>query len=114
MNYVVLLKRLLLLVWAIWLSVVVLTNLADAGKSLGLGRIVGFRIRQLETDSRNNGTVRNTCRRERDFLRRRHPVGSGRGTAVLAGRVELSRPKFGTQGGVWSLYDLAAFVACLP
>jgi hypothetical protein len=35
-NYVVLLKRLLLLFWAIWLSVVFLTNLADAVKSLGL------------------------------------------------------------------------------
>jgi hypothetical protein len=32
----ILLKRLLLLFWAVWLSVVVLTNLADAGKGLGL------------------------------------------------------------------------------
>jgi hypothetical protein len=35
-NHVILLKRLLLLVWAVWLSVVLLTNLADAGKGLGL------------------------------------------------------------------------------
>ena len=36
MNHVILLKRLLLLFWAVWLSVVFLTNLADAGKGLGL------------------------------------------------------------------------------
>jgi hypothetical protein len=35
-NPVVLLKPLLLLVWAIWLSAVFLTNLADAGKGLRL------------------------------------------------------------------------------
>jgi hypothetical protein len=35
-NPVVLLKRLLLLFWAVWLSVVFLSNLADAGKGLGL------------------------------------------------------------------------------
>jgi hypothetical protein len=35
-NHVILLKRLLLLFWAVWLSVVVLSNLADAGKGLGL------------------------------------------------------------------------------
>jgi hypothetical protein len=35
-NYISLLQRLLLLFWAIWLSVVFLTNLADAGKGLGL------------------------------------------------------------------------------
>jgi hypothetical protein len=35
-NHVRLLKRFLLFFWAVWLSVVVLTNLADAGKSLGL------------------------------------------------------------------------------
>lgn len=35
MNCVVLLKRLLLLFWAVWLSVVFLSNLADAGKGLG-------------------------------------------------------------------------------
>jgi hypothetical protein len=35
-NHVILLKRLLLLFWAVWLSVVFLTNLADAGKGLGL------------------------------------------------------------------------------
>jgi hypothetical protein len=35
-NHVVLLKRLLLLLWAVWLSVVFLSNLADAGKGLGL------------------------------------------------------------------------------
>jgi hypothetical protein len=33
---VILLKRLLLLFWAVWLSVVFLSNLADAGKGLGL------------------------------------------------------------------------------
>lgn len=36
MNQVILLKRLLLLFWAVWLSVVILSNLADAGKGLGL------------------------------------------------------------------------------
>jgi hypothetical protein len=35
-NHVILLKRLLLLFWAGWLSVVFLSNLADAGKGLGL------------------------------------------------------------------------------
>jgi hypothetical protein len=35
-NQVIVLKRLLLLFWAVWLSVVLLTNLADAGKGLGL------------------------------------------------------------------------------
>jgi hypothetical protein len=35
-NHVILLKRLLLLFWAVWLSVVFLSNLADAGKGLGL------------------------------------------------------------------------------
>jgi hypothetical protein len=35
-NYVILLKRLLLLFWAVWLSSVFLGNLADAGKALGL------------------------------------------------------------------------------
>ena len=35
MNCAVLLKRLLLLFWAIWLSVVFLSNLADAAKGLG-------------------------------------------------------------------------------
>jgi hypothetical protein len=35
-NHVVFLKRLLLLFWAIWFSVVFLTNLADGGKALGL------------------------------------------------------------------------------
>jgi hypothetical protein len=35
LNHVVLLKRLLLLFWAIWLSVVFLSNLADAAKGLG-------------------------------------------------------------------------------
>jgi hypothetical protein len=35
-NHVILLKRLLLLVWAAWLTVVFLSNLADAGKALGL------------------------------------------------------------------------------
>jgi hypothetical protein len=36
MNPAILLKRLLLLFWAIWLSVVFLSNLADAGKASGL------------------------------------------------------------------------------
>ncbi len=36
MNHSVLLKRLLLLFWAVWLSVVFLTNLTGAGKGLGL------------------------------------------------------------------------------
>ena len=36
MNHVILLKRLLLLVWAVWLTVVFLSNLADAGKGVGL------------------------------------------------------------------------------
>ncbi len=36
MNHVLLLKRLLLFFWAVWLSVVFLSNLADAGKGLGL------------------------------------------------------------------------------
>ena len=36
MNHVNYLKRSLLLFWAVWLSVVFLTNLADAGKGLGL------------------------------------------------------------------------------
>lgn len=36
MNHILLLKQLLLLFWAIWLSVVFLSNLADAGKGLGL------------------------------------------------------------------------------
>ncbi|HTU93159.1 MAG TPA: hypothetical protein VMF69_23975 [Gemmataceae bacterium] len=36
MNHVILLKRLLLLFWAVWLSVVFFSNLADAGKGLGL------------------------------------------------------------------------------
>jgi hypothetical protein len=35
-NPVILLKRLLLLLWATWFSVVFLTNLADAAKCLGL------------------------------------------------------------------------------
>jgi hypothetical protein len=35
-NKVILLKRLLLLFWAIWFTVVFLSNLADAGKGLGL------------------------------------------------------------------------------
>jgi hypothetical protein len=35
-NHVILLKRLLLLFWAVWLSIVFLTNLADGGKGLGL------------------------------------------------------------------------------
>src|SRR5262245_39810601 len=35
-SHSMLLKRLLLLFWAVWLSVVFLTNLADAGKGLGL------------------------------------------------------------------------------
>jgi hypothetical protein len=35
-GQVILLKRVLLLFWAIWLSVVFLTNLADAAKGLGL------------------------------------------------------------------------------
>jgi hypothetical protein len=33
--HVIFFKRLLLLFWAVWLSVVFLTNLADAGKGLG-------------------------------------------------------------------------------
>lgn len=36
MKHVVFLKRLLLLFWAVWLSIVFLSNLADAGKGLGL------------------------------------------------------------------------------
>jgi hypothetical protein len=36
MNQVILFKRLVLLFWAVWLSVVFLSNLADAGKGLGL------------------------------------------------------------------------------
>lgn len=36
MNHVILLKRLLLLFWAVWMSVVFLSNLTDAGKGLGL------------------------------------------------------------------------------
>lgn len=36
MNHVLLLKRLLLFFWAVWLSVVFLSNLADAGTGLGL------------------------------------------------------------------------------
>jgi hypothetical protein len=35
-NRVILLKRLLLLFWALWLTVVFLTNLANAGQALGL------------------------------------------------------------------------------
>jgi hypothetical protein len=35
-NHVILLKCLLLLFWAVWLTVVFLSNLADAGKGLGL------------------------------------------------------------------------------
>jgi hypothetical protein len=34
-NHAIFLKRLLLLFWAVWLSVVFLSNLADAGKGLG-------------------------------------------------------------------------------
>jgi hypothetical protein len=36
MTHAIFLKRLLLLFWALWLSVVFITNLADAGKALGL------------------------------------------------------------------------------
>jgi hypothetical protein len=36
MPHHILLKRLLLLFWAVWLTVVFLSNLADAGKGLGL------------------------------------------------------------------------------
>jgi hypothetical protein len=36
MPHVVFLKRILLLFWAVWLTIVFLTNLADAGKILGL------------------------------------------------------------------------------
>lgn len=36
MNYVSLLKRSFLFVWAVWLTVVFLSNLADAGKEAGL------------------------------------------------------------------------------
>ena len=36
MNHAILLKRLLLLFWATWLTVVFLSNLADAGKAWGL------------------------------------------------------------------------------
>jgi hypothetical protein len=36
MNHVVRVKRLLLLFWAVWLSVVFLSNLADASKALGV------------------------------------------------------------------------------
>ncbi len=36
MNPVIFLKRLLLLLWAVWLSIVFLSNLADAAKELGL------------------------------------------------------------------------------
>ncbi len=36
MSHAILLKRLLLLFWAAWISVVFLTNLADAGKASGL------------------------------------------------------------------------------
>lgn len=36
MNRVIFLKRLLLFLWAVWLNVVFLSNLADAGKGLGL------------------------------------------------------------------------------
>ena len=36
MSQVILLKRVLLLFWAVWLSVVFLSNLADAGKGIGL------------------------------------------------------------------------------
>jgi hypothetical protein len=35
-NHVIFLKRILLLFWAVWLSVVFLSNLADALKGLGL------------------------------------------------------------------------------
>jgi hypothetical protein len=36
MNHVILVKRLLLLFWAVWWSVVFLSNVADAGKGLGV------------------------------------------------------------------------------
>ncbi len=36
MNHVIFLKRSLLIFWAVWLSVVFLSNLADAGKEAGL------------------------------------------------------------------------------
>jgi hypothetical protein len=36
MIYVILFKRSILLVWAVWFSVVFLSNLLDAGKGLGL------------------------------------------------------------------------------
>ena len=36
MNYVILLKRLLLFFWAVWLSIVFLSNLTDAAKGLDL------------------------------------------------------------------------------
>ncbi len=36
MNHVIFLKRVLLLFWAVWLSVVFLSNLADALKGIGL------------------------------------------------------------------------------
>jgi hypothetical protein len=35
-NHVILLKRLLLFFWALWLTVVFLSNLTDAGKEVGL------------------------------------------------------------------------------
>jgi hypothetical protein len=35
-SHAILLKRLLLLLWAVWLTVVFLSNLADAGKAWGL------------------------------------------------------------------------------
>lgn len=35
-NHIMILKRLLLLFWAIWLTVVLLSNLADAGQALGV------------------------------------------------------------------------------
>jgi hypothetical protein len=35
-NHVLFLKRVLLLFWAVWFTVVFLSNLADAGKGLGL------------------------------------------------------------------------------
>ena len=111
LNYVVLLKRSLLFSWAVWLSVVFLSNLADGGKAVGLiGAILALCFWQLDSHQRDDCPVWYSQLGECPVVRRRDRLGRACRTAVLVGILHVPRQTIGTQDSVSCVHSLTAFV----
>jgi len=108
------LKRLLLLFWAVWLSVVLLSNLADAGKGLGiLGDSWPFASGNLKAISDTTAKYGIPDLVNGMLFAGVILLGRGSSFAVLASRLDFSRQGSRSHGRVPGVHGVSAPVECL-